>query len=99
MCPAECLYPFFQNINTSHSLERLNIAITARKRKTDEFDFTHWRSLDEILSRPVFSALQKVEITVYSSFVSFDPSDADRLVNAFPRLQANNRKKVHVICM
>ncbi|KAF8804196.1 hypothetical protein BYT27DRAFT_7225594 [Phlegmacium glaucopus] len=97
MCPAECLSPFFQNINSFHSLESLNIVITARKRKTDEFGFIQWSSLDEIISRPFFSALQKVQIMVYSSFTPFTPSDADRLTNAFPRLQANG--KIHVMCM
>lgn len=97
MCPAECLYPFFQNINSSHSLESINIVTHARKCKTDEFNFTQWSSLDENLSRPVFSALQKVQVMVYSPFASFSPSDADRLANAFRRLKANG--KIHVMRM
>ncbi|KAF8152291.1 hypothetical protein B0H34DRAFT_800753 [Crassisporium funariophilum] len=98
MSPADCMERFFSNVNALHPLESLHVILNAVKRKTEEFNYSKWMLLDDVLSRSdLFPVLKKVHIVVYSASMRPQDVDLERLENAFPGLQAN--AKIQVVCM
>ncbi|KAF8966792.1 hypothetical protein BDZ97DRAFT_1917306 [Flammula alnicola] len=80
----------------SHPLECLHIVVNAFKRNTEAFNFSKWRILDDILSGPSFTSLNRVEIFVHVA--SMRPADVDptEFIKEFPELHASS--KFRVVC-
>ncbi|KIM37492.1 hypothetical protein M413DRAFT_448538 [Hebeloma cylindrosporum] len=99
LCPAEGLQHLFTPVQTPHPLEAIEIVVTANSTSKKALEYNSWNILDQILSKPVFASLNKLEITVHTTRISADstPVDAKRLRDEFPALAASRSIFLNVI--
>lgn len=95
-----CTTSFFENVATPHGIERYLILVNVVTVGREELDWSKWKKLDKILSKPEFGSLRELSIVLNLSYRNrrWRKNQVYELQSQFRRLNKRNIVRVEIQC-